>query len=388
MGKIIKKIEVFFLFLTCLFYRLFKKRANKKNKVVKKFFFIEMSKMGDTICATPLFKAVKDNVKDSIVCVLAGNVNSLILENNPFVDKIIVYDKKSFFKIIREIRSENFDIGICINPNFLGLSFLCLSGIGCCIAPTIKRSNVFDRGYYKIIRKMFAVSVEYKFGEYVPRQYLKLLEFVGIFSENVKKTLGFSNDAKKKIEILLIDNGIILGKDIIISIHVGAGNRLKLWGFLKWVELINQLGVNNKCKVVLLGGKHDLLEVGKILPLLDKKFINFSNILNIDELKAMINYSDILISTDSGPIYIAEAFNKYTIDITGPVDEREQPPSPPYYQKGYLVFNSNLFCRPCSFIFQTARSCRYNNLKCFSEVEMSDVLAVIDKVLVKINKNA
>lgn len=346
-----------------------------------------MSKMGDAICATPLFKAVKDNVNDSMVCVLSSNINSLVLKNNPFIDKIITYDKKSFLKIIKEIRLENFDVGICIDLNFLGLSFLCLSGIKCCLVPTIKMVNAFDGGYYKIIRRMFAVPVEYKLGEYMPRQYLKLLEFIGIFSENVKKTLGFTNDAKKKIEGLLFDNGMTLGKDIIIGIHVGAGNRLKLWGALKWAELINQLEINEKCRVILLGGKHDMPEVEKILPLLDKKIINFSNILNIDEVKALINYLDIFISTDSGPIYIAEAFNKYTIDITGPVDEREQPPSPPYYQKGYLVFNPNLFCRPCSFVFQTARSCRYNNLKCFLDIGVNDVLMVVDEILVKINKN-
>ena len=35
----------------------------------------------------------------------------------------------------------------------------------------------------------------------------------------------------------------------------------------------------------------------------------------------------LFISVDTGPIYIAEAFNVPTVDIVGPVDENVQPPA-------------------------------------------------------------
>jgi len=56
------------------------------------------------------------------------------------------------------------------------------------------------------------------------------------------------------------------------------------------------------------------------------KVINTLGLFNIDEIKSLISKLDIFISVDTGPVYIAEAFNIPTIDIIGPVDEHEQPP--------------------------------------------------------------
>lgn len=47
---------------------------------------------------------------------------------------------------------------------------------------------------------------------------------------------------------------------------------------------------------------------------------------SIDELKALIAQAGLFVAVDTGPVYIAEAFGTPTVDIVGPMDEREQPP--------------------------------------------------------------
>ena len=54
--------------------------------------------------------------------------------------------------------------------------------------------------------------------------------------------------------------------------------------------------------------------------------IDASEKFSIDELKALIAQAGLFISVDTGPLYIAEAFGVPTVDIVGPMDEREQPP--------------------------------------------------------------
>ena len=68
----------------------------------------------------------------------------------------------------------------------------------------------------------------------------------------------------------------------------------------------------------------------------DTQFVNSSGIFNIDELKALISKINLFISVDTGPIYIAEAFGVPTVDIIGPVDEREQPPVGPRHRIAYI----------------------------------------------------
>ena len=56
---------------------------------------------------------------------------------------------------------------------------------------------------------------------------------------------------------------------------------------------------------------------------------DFSMKTSIEELKALIAEFDLFIALDTGPIYVAEAFDVPTVDIVGPMDEREQPPRGP-----------------------------------------------------------
>jgi ADP-heptose:LPS heptosyltransferase len=54
--------------------------------------------------------------------------------------------------------------------------------------------------------------------------------------------------------------------------------------------------------------------------------VNACEKFSIDELKACISKLDLFVAVDTGPIYIAEAFDVPTVDIVGPMDENEQPP--------------------------------------------------------------
>ena len=56
---------------------------------------------------------------------------------------------------------------------------------------------------------------------------------------------------------------------------------------------------------------------------------NFCEQTSLDELKALIARARLFISGDTGPLYIAEALGVPTIDIVGPVSERDQPPNNP-----------------------------------------------------------
>jgi len=83
------------------------------------------------------------------------------------------------------------------------------------------------------------------------------------------------------------------------------------------------------------------------------------------------------VSADTGPIYIAEAFNVPTIDITGPVNENEQPPQG---EKHKIVFN-DVYCRPCSFVMNTARKCKNieTPFACF-DVDVEKVYGLYEQI--------
>ena len=54
------KLENIFIILLCFFNFLIHSRANKKNNVLNSALVIEMGKLGDMVCTTPMFRAIKN----------------------------------------------------------------------------------------------------------------------------------------------------------------------------------------------------------------------------------------------------------------------------------------------------------------------------------------
>ncbi|GAG23772.1 unnamed protein product, partial [marine sediment metagenome] len=101
--------NIFWLFTTFLlapfFYLLIFFR--KKNiKEPKRILVISLVKIGDLVCSTPIFREIKRVFPESYlgVVLLADSRQRItsyqLLKNNPYIDKIILPDKKRGTKII------------------------------------------------------------------------------------------------------------------------------------------------------------------------------------------------------------------------------------------------------------------------------------------------
>ena len=164
-------------------------------------------------------------------------------------------------------------------------------------------------------------------GVYAPRERLRALEPLGIFTDDTGKHLGFSETAGKKIHQFFIQHRIDVKKDFVVGISPSAGNKIKEWPEERFAEVADYLIETYRAKIVLIGGPDDREKVAKT-----KSHMKFGTQaleitdFNIDELKALIATLHLFIAVDTGPIYIAEAFGIPTIDIVGPMNEHEQPP--------------------------------------------------------------
>ena len=114
----------------------------------------------------------------------------------------------------------------------------------------------------------------------------------------------------------------------IVGISPFAGNKIKEWPVDRFADIANYATEKYGAVIVIIGGKNDNGYAEDMKRRLSKKtvFLDVVGMLSIDELKAVIARLNVFISVDTGPIYIAEAFGVPTIDIVGPMDEREQPP--------------------------------------------------------------
>ncbi len=304
---------------------VFKGKANKKI-CPKKVLIMHSGKLGDMVCATPMFRAIKKMYPDTKVAVMGNRVNRELLQGNPDIDAYLIYPAR-FSDLLKTVKKEKFDFACVTAPNFTALASLYFADIPLIAAPVIENGfSPYETRPYKILCG-FVTTKSHRMGNYAAREYLRLLEPIGIFSKDTEKHLYFSEAAMKSAEAFLAKNDINSNSDFIVGMTPSAGSKIKEWPRNRFAKLADYIYRKYRTKIIIIGGPDDV-EVDEMVNFLaeNTKFINAKGLFNIEESKALISKLRLFISADTGPIYIAEAFGIPTIDIVGPMDENEQPP--------------------------------------------------------------
>jgi ADP-heptose:LPS heptosyltransferase len=364
-------------------YIYFIKRGNAKNKVnnIKTIAIIHNGKLGDMVCTTPLFIAINKKFPNSKIILCGNKVNKELMENETYINQYIVIDKKNPKDLINNLKKHNIDIGILITPDFLGAYSLFMSNAKYITVPKIYNGfSPYETISYKIIRKLLN-TVPHSMGEYAPRQYMNFLTDLIVINENeinTKKVLSQPKPiSKDKIDQLFIENNIKKDNfNIVISSSVA--NKIKKWPNEKWAMLIDKIYDKYKSNIILIGIKNDIQDINHVKSLLkpSTKVYDFCGLLSLDELKALILISDLFISVDTGPIYIAEAFGIPTIDIIGPMDENEQPPRS---NRNMLVIPKRE--KPAIHIMNARQYDKVEALRQINSIEVSDVYIQFEKLI-------
>ena len=301
-----------------LFRSIFHGRADKVPTQINRVIVAPTGKLGDMVCNTPVFNALRQNLPNARI-IVAGNSGFLksILDYSGLVDEYLDIDRDTL----------NADVAIVTGPSYEYAARFYLSGIPLIVAPTTVGSiSPAETRPYKIIKK-FVKTFPYRMGEYAPKERLKALESLGIYTKDTKKHLGFSENADRKIKQFFAGKSIDTGKDFVVGISPSAGNKIKEWPAERFAEVADYVAKKYNAKLLIIGGPKDKEKVQTVISNLspETKAVVMTE-LSTDELKTLVSKLSLFISVDTGPIYIAEAFGIPTIDITGPIDEREQPP--------------------------------------------------------------
>lgn len=298
---------------------------------MKRILIIQTGKLGDMVCTTPVFRAIKNNIPNSFLIVAGDKVNKEILNGNKYVDEYILSSEIDTNKV----KSLKLDVSILLTPNPRILKSLILGRVRKIIVPRVVGGySPYATKIYRFL-SLFVTKVPHRMGYYAPQEYLNMLIPLGIRDKDTKKELFFTTEADLKTNQFIKGNE---GK-IKIGLSASAGNKIKNWGADNFAKVADALYSHGGTVLYVIGSDRDRAEVDEMVSKLNSKtqVINLLSKLSIEDLKAFISKLDIFISVDTGPIYIAEAFNVATVDILGPMDENEQPPRS---KKNIVIFDT------------------------------------------------
>lgn len=324
------------ILLACLAYYVFRGSARKKAQNIRSILIAPAGKLGDVVCATPMFVAMRKAYPRAHITLLGNNHTAGILANAGLYDEHI-NENENFWALLRQVRRGRYDFACLNGSSFLTLALFYLGDAVSISAPLISEFKPIQQTLPYILLSKFALVTYFKRFEYVPRLYLDLLQPAGINDGNTEKKLSFTVSARSSSKTFYDRTGIYFGQDRLIGITASAGNRDKEWPLQNFAKLIKLISSRNQAKIILFGSKADEDQGDKLTSMVPEvSIINSIGKFNIDELKAAISMLDLFIGVDTGPMYIAEAFKVPTIDIVGAVAEMEQPPRGPLHKVVFM----------------------------------------------------
>ncbi len=303
----------------------------------KKILIIQTAFIGDVIMTTPIFRAVKEIEPDSEVHVLVIPAAAELIETNPYIDKVHIFNKKTgslnkfkeILRIIHLFSTIKFSIGISVQHSLTSSIIMLLSGI----PYRIGNQNM----------RFVSQKVRIPFGLHNRHRVLSLLLPISTKSFSGITELQLTERVKKNTDKLIkINNSISIKR---IGISPGSVWETKKWHKDYYSKLIDMLGRNN-FHIYLFGSpqEKELCEKIKTNSSYNKIF-NYTGELSLQETAGMVSKMDLMLTNDSAPLHIANALDVPVFSFFGPTVRRFgcYP-----YRKNDKMLQVELNCRPCA----------------------------------------
>lgn len=272
-------------------------------------------RIGDLVLTTPLFKALREKFPQARIAALVFLEHREIVENNPYVDEVILYDKKGNEKGLwgqlrfsQMLRSKQFDAVIHAHgTNRMHLAAW-FAGISRRIGYTRRAAWTLTHPYRYNKKEGQKQEAEYLF---------ELLEPLGVIPpKEIETFFPVTERAVRSLENLLLFHKVPPGLPWIV-LNPSASDVTKMWPAERFAALVTQIGTDRPFVFFAIGTAKDRALIQKLRQGTAVPVIDLSGRLSLGMLGALLKKASLLVSNDSGPVHIATAVDTPVVSIFG-----------------------------------------------------------------------
>jgi ADP-heptose:LPS heptosyltransferase len=321
-----------------------------------KFLIIRFSSIGDIVLTTPVVRCLKEQIKDSEVHYLTKPSFASLLENNPYIDKMLLL-KPSLSDTIKEINQESYQYIIDLHRNLR--TFIIKS-----------RTQVLSFTFPKLnLEKWLLVNLKIN---RLPDIHIvdRYFEAVKLFDvTNDGKGLDVFIDPNNEVNPTTINPSISEGYIVVV---VGAKHFTKQIPTHILATIIDELNY----PVVLIGDRNDEIKANEIIAKCrNKKIFNVCGKFSLLQSSSIVKNARVVLTGDTGFMHIAAAFNTKIVTVWG--NTVPQFGMYPYTSKEFYSIHevNNLPCRPCSKLGY--EKCPKKHFNCMNQQNVDDIIKQI-----------
>lgn len=335
---------------------------------------VRLSAIGDVLHSTAVVHNLKCLVPDCHVTWLVSPPASILLENNPDIDRLLVWDRRTFDKAaqhldLRTVRQTlkeaaallhqyEFDIALDIQGLFL-------SGMLTRMSRAPRRIGIHERheGNFLFMTEMAPDIPE----RHKIRRYMTALAPLGIGPEDFEPGLVLKlPDAYEGFaEKFFADKAVTLHDPQRPLLLV---NTRTTWPDKNWPpEFFGRALANlpENIQIVFTGAPSDQVYIERAQQeMAGRASLSIAGQTSLLELAAIFRESDLLLTGDTGPLYIAEAVGLPTLSLWGPTHPGIYGP----LTKGHHFILSPNKCTACC-----KTKCRHKTNACMNAIKPGTV---------------
>lgn len=319
--------------------------------------------IGDAVMTTPALGAVKTAFPGAEMTVVAPPLVAELLSPHPFVDRVIVFDRKGphrgllgFWRFCRGLREKRFDLAILLQ-NAVGAA-------GMARLARIPRCAGFDtdgRGFL-LTHRVHCGPAERRLHH--TDYYLSMLRGLGIEGGDGRLILACTEYERRwALEFM--------GEGMWVAVNAGAAfGSAKRWlpdRFAAVADAFSAWG----WRVVLTGGPAERDIGAAIESAMRSRALNVVGKTTVRQLVGVLSQCRFMVTNDSGPMHMGAALGVPLVALFGPTDHTTTSPLAQHVR----IVRRETPCAPC-----LRRHCPTDR-RCMDAITVDDVLTAAQSLL-------
>ena len=340
-------------------------------KDIKSVLVVKLSAIGDVIHALPVSYAIKETYPEAKVTWVVEPPAYDILKDNPYIDNIIVFEKKKFKSMrgflknygpfTKILNADKYDASLDLQGLFKSAAIAWSAK-----APIRLGTCNMREMSHKVSRPVVGPNAN---GHIVER-YLDVVRELGCQVNKVVFPMEISPRDQQAAEGAMQQAGIRMENPYVV-LAVGANWPNKRWPTRYYAKLSDWLYDRKIIPVIIGGGMLDSTLAGEIDAEAEIPPIILVGKTTLKQLAHVIKNAKAVVGGDTGPVHLAAGLGVPTVMVMGPTDANRNGP----YGQLENAIEAN---RPCKYCWK--RACP-KGLECLSVIHPEAVEEKLKKYL-------
>jgi heptosyltransferase-1 len=341
-----------------------------------RILIVKLSSIGDVVMTTPAARALRRHLPDASISWVVEPKSAGILEGNPDIDNVFVWNRESFkdfLQLARSLRDYKFDAAI----DFQGLA---RSALVTAASGARRRIGFADsrEGSKLVYHELVPCPIIANSGRcfnHAIRCYLELLRPLGVECDESDDLMrvNVSEDESAAAENILVEVGVRPGEKT-VALCPATTRDDKHWTVAGWSALTDMFWNETGVRGVFLGSNANRPLIDEIMAGSKAPAVSVAGSTSLKEASAVLNRSEAVVAVDTGLLHVGVAIDKPTVGIFGPTPHW----SNHAHRANFEVVRNAVECAPC----RKKSACEH--YECITGVKPEEVFSAAQGLISKL----